>query len=151
MEPTLLKLSPVCIGAHLRPLGGFHVKKIIVAAGLAFALATPSIGHAAGVMYSFIHTTYFPEPLLVDCVAQNFNTSQQTLTIDALDATGSVVATTGPLQLPPGSIGELPNPDSGPLMTTCRYTVSGSAKKWRASALVIGASDFKLRTIVEAK
>jgi len=36
-------------------------------------------------------------------------------------------------------------------MTTCRYTVSGSINKWRASALVIGASDFKLRTIVEAK
>jgi len=151
LEPSLLKGPIVCIGAHLRPLGGFHVKKIIVAAGLALALATPSMSHAAAVMYSFIHTTYFPEPLLVDCVAQNFNTGQQTITIDALDATGSIVSTTGPISLPPGGIAELPNPDSGPLMTTCRYTVSGSIKKWRGAALVIGASDFKLRTIVEAK
>ena len=126
-------------------------KKAIMAAGFAAALGMPGIGHAAGVLYSFVHTTYFPEPLLVDCVAQNFNTSQQTITIDALDATGTVVATTGPIPLAPGSIAELPNPNTGPLMTTCRYTVSGSVKKWRGAALIIGASDFKLRTIVEAK
>ena len=110
------------------------MKKTIMAAGLALALGMPGISHAAGVMYSFIHTTYFPEPLLVDCVAQNFNTSQQTITIDALDASGRVVSSTGPVALPPGSI-----------------AVSGSVKKWRGAALVIGASDFKLRTIVEAK
>ena len=127
------------------------MKKHIMAAGLAMLMGMSGAAHAAGVMYSFVHTTYFPEPLLVDCVAQNFNTSQQTITIDALDATGTVVSTTGPIPLAPGSIAELPNPNTGPLMTTCRYTVSGSIKKWRASALVIGASDFKLRTIVEAK
>jgi hypothetical protein len=127
------------------------MKKHIMAAGLAMLMGMSGAAHAAGVMYSFVHTTYFPEPLLVDCVAQNFNTSQQTITIDALDATGTVVATTGPIPLSPGSIAELPNPNTGPLMTTCRYTVSGSIKKWRGAALVIGASDFKLRTIVEAK
>ena len=127
------------------------MKKHIMAAGLAMLMGMSGAAHAAGVMYSFVHTTYFPEPLLVDCVAQNFNTSQQTITIDALDATGTVVSTTGPIALPPGSIAELPNPDTGPLMTTCRYTVTGSIKKWRGAALLIGASDFKLRTIVEAK
>jgi hypothetical protein len=127
------------------------MKKHIMAAGLAMLMGMSGAAHAAGVMYSFVHTTYFPEPLLVDCVAQNFNTGQQTITIDALDATGTVVSTTGPIPLAPGSIAELPNPNTGPLMTTCRYTVSGSIKKWRGSALVIGASDFKLRAIVEAK
>ena len=127
------------------------MKKHIMAAGLAMLMGMSGAAHAAGVMYSFVHTTYFPEPLLVDCVAQNFNTSQQTITIDALDATGTVVSTTGPIPLAPGSIAELPNPDTGPLMTTCRYTVTGSVKKWRGAALIIGASDFKLRTIVEAK
>ena len=127
------------------------MKKHIMAAGLAMLMGMSGAAHAAGVMYSFVHTTYFPEPLLVDCVAQNFNTSQQTITIDALDATGTIVSTTGPIPLAPGSIAELPNPNTGPLMTTCRYTVSGSIKKWRGAALVIGASDFKLRTIVEAK
>ena len=127
------------------------MKKHIMAAGLAMLMGMSGAAHAAGVMYSFVHTTYFPEPLLVDCVAQNFNTSQQTITIDALDATGTVVSTTGPIALAPGSIAELPNPDTGPLMTTCRYTVTGSVKKWRGAALIIGASDFKLRTIVEAK
>ena len=127
------------------------MKKSIIGIGMALALALPGVGHAAGVMYSFVHTTYFPEPLLVDCVAPNFNTGQQTITIDALDATGTVVSTTGPIALAAGSIAELPNPNTGPLMTTCRYTVSGSIKKWRGSALVIGASDFKLRAIVEAK
>jgi hypothetical protein len=102
-------------------------------------------------MYSFIHTTYFPEPLNVDCVAQNFNTSQQTITIDALDATGAVVSSSGPITIAPGSIAELLSPQSGPLMTTCRYTVSGSIKKWRGAAIMIGASDFKLRGIVEAR
>ena len=127
------------------------MKKQIVAVGIALALGMPAVGHAAGVMYSFIHTNYFPEPLFVDCVAQNFNTGPQTITIDAIDASGSVVGTTGPVLLAPGSIAELPNSDSGPFMTTCRYTVTGSIKKWRGSALVIGATDFKLRTIVEAR
>ena len=127
------------------------MKKQIVAVGIALALGMPAVGHAAGVMYSFIHTTYFPEPLLVDCVAQNFNTGPQTITIDAIDASGSVVSSTGPILLAPGSIAELPNPDSGPFMTTCRYTVTGSIKKWRGAAIVIGASDFKLREIVEAR
>jgi hypothetical protein len=127
------------------------MKKHIMAAALAVVVGTAGAANAAGVLYSFVHTTYFPEPLLVDCVAQNFNTGQQSITIDALDATGTVVATTGPIPLAPGSIAELPNPNTGPLMTTCRYTVSGSIKKWRGAALVIGASDFKLRTIVEAK
>jgi hypothetical protein len=127
------------------------VKNSIMALGVAVALALPGSGHAAGVMYSFIHSTIDPEPLLVDCVAQNFNTSQQTCTIDALDSTGTIVSTTGPIPLAPGSIAELPNPNTGPIMTTCRYTVTGSIKKWRASALVIGASDFKLRALVDGK
>jgi hypothetical protein len=127
------------------------MKKHIMAAGLAMLMGMSGAAHAAGVMYSFVHTTYFPEPLNVDCVAQNFNTSQQTITIDALDATGAVVSTSGPITILPGSIAELLSPSSGPLMTTCRYTVSGSIKKWRGAAIMIGASDFKLRGIVEAK
>src|SRR5262247_271794 len=109
------------------------MKTTIIAVGLAAALGTPGVGHAASVLYSFIHTTYFPEPLNIDCVAQNFNTSQQTITIDALDATGTVVATTGPVAIAPGNVAELLSPSTGPLMTTCRYTMTGSVKKWRAA------------------
>jgi hypothetical protein len=126
------------------------MKTAIMTVGFALALALPTAGQAGGVLYSYGHTLHFPEPLNVDCLAQNFNPSAQTLTIDAIDGLGTVVNTTGPLTLAPGQAAELLNTNGGPLMIACRYTVGGSAKKWRGAAIVFG-NDFVLRDTIDAR
>jgi hypothetical protein len=127
------------------------MKRFIMGLGLASALAMPGFGHAAGVLYS-IHPNFFREDLRVDCLAQNFNTSTQMATVDMLDLTGTVVLTTGPLPVPPGAFTGTSSSSPGTPAVTCRYTVGGSVKKWRATGIVTTAnSPYTLRAYVEAK
>ena len=127
------------------------MKRFVTILGLASALAMPAAGHAAGVLYS-VHPNFFPEDLRVDCLAQNFNTAPQTLTVDMLDLSGAVVTTTGAVSIPPGGVGGISATGSTTAIVTCRYTVSGSIKKWRAIGIVTTiTSPSTLRAYVEAK
>jgi hypothetical protein len=127
------------------------MKRFIMGLGLAAALAIPGASHASGVLYTFPHTTHFPEQLYIDCIAQNFNTTPQTVTIDFLDALGAVVQSTGPVSVAAGQAADrTQSPPAPPIVTACRFTVTGSVKKWRTGAFVFG-TDLVLRAIVEGK
>ena len=131
------------------------MNRAIAAVGLAALLAMPGIGRAAGVLYSFGHSNTFPEPLNVDCAAQNFNSTPQSVFIEALDIGGNVTTSLGPVTVPPGTLFDLPITPLGsnppPNVVTCRYTLGGSVKKWRAGAVVYGRTDNVLRAVVDAK
>ena len=126
------------------------MKRMILAIGVTIGLGMPGVGHAAGTLYTFGHTTHYPEDQYVDCIAQNFNTSPQTVTIDVLDAFGAVANSTGPVPVAAGQAIDIVLAPGFPVTTACRFTVTGSVKKWRAAAMVFG-NDFMLRTIVEGK
>jgi hypothetical protein len=126
------------------------MKRFIMSLGLAAALA-PAIGHAAGVLYS-VHPNFFPEDLRVDCLAQNFNTSTQVATVDMLDLAGAVVVSSGALSVAPGGITGISATGPGTPIISCRYTVGGSVKKWRATGIVTTANaPYTLRAYVEGK
>jgi hypothetical protein len=125
--------------------------RVILALALAATLVTPAIGRAAGVLYT-VHPNYFPEDLRVDCLAQNFNTSTQTATVDGLDIVGQVVVTSGAILVAPGGITGVAATGPGTAVISCRYTVGGSVKKWRATGIVTTAgSPYTLRAYVEGK
>jgi hypothetical protein len=57
-----------------------------------------------------------------------------------------------PIPVPPGGLTGISGSSPTTAFITCRYTVGGSVKKWRASGIVTTAnSPYTLRAYVEAK
>ena len=67
------------------------------------------------------------------CDITNIDGVPREITIDVIDAFGGVVTTSGPVLLSP-SMGWAHSETTG-LASWCRFTVSGSAKKFRALAV----------------
>src|SRR5262245_17128106 len=111
------------------------MKHLINTLGLAAVLAIPGLGHAGTVLYSF-NPDFYPEALKLDCLAVNLNPTPQTAMVEVFDPAGNLIFSTGSVLVQPGASSGLTTSNSDGNGALCKYTLAGSAKKWRASAIL---------------
>src|SRR5262249_10173618 len=75
------------------------------------------------------------------CDIRNLNTGNGIVTIDLLDYPGNVIATSGPVTVGPNESYAQSDFGSGDGVS-CRFTVSGSPKKWRGVAMYDNGTDY---------
>jgi hypothetical protein len=115
------------------------MKKIsVLIGGAALALSVTGTSHA-GVMATAPALAAYPTTQTIYCDIVNLNTTPKNVTIDILDYFGNVVNT--------GTITVLPSQgnavgDGSGQGAWCRFTVDGSAKKYRAMAIYDNASSY---------
>lgn len=106
------------------------VRVLLVSAALAGASATATFGATLATApvpnnVPMVHTVW--------CDITNIDGVPRDITIDVMDQFGGVVTSSGPVSLPPFA-GHAHSDTSGNAVW-CRFTVSGSAKKFRALAV----------------
>lgn len=77
------------------------------------------------------------------CDIRNLNSGNGIVTIDILDYPGNVLNSFGPLTLAPNEATAFSDGGSGDGVS-CRFTVSGSSKKWRGVAVYDNGTDYTM-------
>ncbi len=111
-------------------------------AALALGLGLSGAAHAGAVLFTPPALDAYPSHQTLYCDIFNTYTTSvpQTVTIDIIDYFGNVVATSGPQPLSSGT-GTAQGDFSGQ-GAVCRFTVTGSAKKYRAMGVYDNASAY---------
>ena len=104
-------------------------KILLVTAGLVLSTA---VGSQAGIMATAPALGAYPQLQTIYCDIVNLNNTPKNITIDIVDYFGSVV-NTGTMPVLPGQ-GTAVGDGSGN-GAWCRFTIEGSAKKYRAMAI----------------
>jgi hypothetical protein len=112
-------------------------KMLLVAAG--FVLST-AVASQAGTLASAPALGAYPTLQVIYCDILNLNNTPKPVTIDVLDYFGNVVSTSGSQTVLP-SQGTAWGDGSGN-GAWCRFTVDGSAKKYRAMAIYDNGSAY---------
>jgi hypothetical protein len=111
---------------------------VFALAGLLLSVAS---GPAhAGVLATAPALAAYPALQTIYCDIVNLNTSDKNVTIDIMDYFGNVVTTTGSFALPPSQGNALG--DGTGQGTWCRFTVDGSARKYRGMAIYDNGSAY---------
>ena len=110
----------------------------LVFAGLLFSAALAP-AHA-GVLATAPALAAYPTNQTIYCDIVNLNTSQKDVAIDIMDYFGNVVTTSGSFSLLP-SQGNAWGDGTGN-GTWCRFTVDGSARKYRGMAIYDNGSAY---------
>jgi hypothetical protein len=111
-------------------------KILMVAAALVLSTAVTS---QAGVLASAPALAAYPSLQTIYCDILNLNTSPKDITIEVVDYFGNVI-TGGTITVQPSS-GTAVGDGSGQ-GSWCRFTVTGSSKKYRAMAIYDNASAY---------
>jgi hypothetical protein len=112
----------------------------MLAAAAALALASAPAAHAAQVLATAPGLAAYPQLQVLYCDIVNVDKVQRNVTIDIMDYFGNVIL--GPLTQPlPPNNGTALGDGSGN-GAWCRFTVDGSAKKFRAMAIYDNGSAY---------
>jgi hypothetical protein len=112
--------------------------RIIALAALA-ALTAPTVGHAAAVLVSPPLPANLPSVQTLYCDIVNRDKVARNVTIEIMDGTGTPINTYNTALLP--NQGDALGDGSGSGQY-CRFTVDGSAKKFRAMAIYDNAAAY---------
>lgn len=77
----------------------------------------------------------------LSCAIRNLNKGLANVTIEIMDYPGAVLQAFGPVTLGPNEGTTFTDNGSGDSVS-CRFTVDGSAKKWRGAALYDNGGDY---------
>ena len=109
------------------------IRTTLLAASL-LSLATVPAAHAgAKVLASAPGVAYYPALQTISCNILSLNDASSTITIDVMDYSGMVVATSGALSVPPQNTASFA--DGSGNGAWCRFTVDNSTKRYRAVAV----------------
>jgi hypothetical protein len=112
----------------------------------AFAVISAFAGSShAGVLVSAPARAGYPtfSGRTLYCDIRNLNTGNGIVTIDILDYPGNVISSFGPLSLASNEATAFSDGGTGDGVS-CRFTVSGSAKKWRGVAVYDNGTDYTI-------
>jgi hypothetical protein len=116
-------------------------------AALAFACVASSatISQAAGVLITAPARAGYPSfsGRTLYCDIRNVGKTEGIVTIDILDYPGAVLSSVGPITLAAGAATAFSDGGTGDGVS-CRFTVSGSAKKWRGVGVYDNGTDYTI-------
>jgi hypothetical protein len=110
------------------------IGRTLLAVSLLGISIAPAAHAGSKIMASGPAARYYPLTQAMHCNIVNLHDEAKPVTIDALDYSGTVVTTSGPLVLAPSTAATLLASGDFDQAAMCRFTVDGSTKKYRAVA-----------------
>jgi hypothetical protein len=107
---------------------------------LGAVLAFAATGSAATLHTAPARADYPSAGRTLYCDIRNVSSGPGVVTIDVLSYAGTALRTVGPLTLDPNEA--TATSDSGVDGVSCRFTVSGSPKRWRGVAMYDNGTDY---------